>query len=127
IGQSIGVTINFDNESGFAVPAPFTQVVAGGVEAGEEQQHLYGTGNDKLPWGMIPNHGTEIAISYQPMPKQNGAVSGFELSLVVPTNTAMRWISVRVTYRASYVRADGWDAVWANFPAVVGDSLAEFY
>ena len=121
------MTIDIANHSDSDAIAPLIVVEATHVAAGHETTQVLAGGLDTLPGALPPEYQGSVGLIYPPDPKAAGVRSDFTLSVVNPSLTPIDWDSQKASLRPSTIPADAWDAVWPNFRAVVGDTLADLY
>ena len=83
--------------------------------------------SDQLPGLLDPGKEMNGGRGYEPMPVGAGNVSNFQESLINPQTTAVDWDAQKEALRPGTIPEDAWDAIWVNFRAVVGSTLADLF
>ncbi len=126
VGGKIMVTLNVDNPSDSNVAVPLLLLGATNVTPDAAKQEFFG--GPLLPKILPPHYHGSVAIEpYTPVPKANGVVSDFKLSVINPTEVAINWDAQKASLRPKSIPADAWDAIWANLRPQLGDTLEDFY
>jgi RHS repeat-associated protein len=130
VGAQGPVTVTLENHGDTDAIAPILVIGASGVTSSQSLEELLG-GSDTLP-GVVPpatadQPKQQVGFSYTLKPAEPHAVSNFQLGLVNPSTTPVDWASMKSALRPSYISADAWDAIWANFAPATGHTLANFF
>ena len=83
--------------------------------------------SDQLPGMLDPGEDMNGGRGYRPMPVGVGDVSDFAAAVINPQTTVVDWDAQKEALRPSTIPEDAWDAVWVNFRAVVGNTLADLF
>src|SRR5262249_28312550 len=60
-------------------------------------------------------------------PQAPHVISTFQIFVSNPSTDVINWASMKDQFRPSYISSDAWDAVWANFRPIVGNTVADLY
>lgn len=127
VGSNIYVLVDVINLGDTEVPSPFAEITATNVDRGQEVRQVLGDSDAGLPGMLPPNYHEVIPLTYGPEPEAPHVVSTFSLVAQNPSLTAIDWEAQKSAFRPAHVLADAWEAIWSNFRARVGNTLADLY
>jgi RHS repeat-associated protein len=131
-GQVGTVTVEYANAGETDVIAPLLFIASenallrfpGETGFSESGVEILGI-NQEGPAGILPpGAGGIVSLIFKPL-ISTGTVTT-SVAAVSTSDTPVDWSSLKDDSRPAYIPADGWNAIWTNFTASVGNTFGEF-
>jgi RHS repeat-associated protein len=129
VGAPIPVLITVFNDGHTDLPAPLIDLTATNVAGtGGSVDLQFSVWNSNGQPGTVPPLfvGASGAI-FRGEPQAPHVISTFQIFASNPSADVIDWDAMKDQFRPSDVSPQAWDAVWANFRPIVGNTVADLY
>ena len=129
VGAPIAVLITVYNDGHTDLPAPLIDLTAtnvAGTGGSVDLQFSLWNSNGQ-PGTVPPLFVSGAGALFRGEPQAPDVVSTFQIFVSNPSTDLIDWDAMKDQFRPSYVPADAWDAVWANFRSIVGSTVSDLY